>query len=518
METLLYIVIGLLVLAIILLAVVLLRKNYNEEMARQLLLYRQETEANQQRLQGEQRQLLEVLKGEQRQLLEFLQGEQLRLRESVAGDQQRLAELLKSDQQRLMELLQGDKSQLMNLLQGNQQSFKQEVLQQLQVMNSSSGEAVERLSKSAMGTMSSLNGQLSQAMDQRLSAMESRLRTLEKTNEERMGKLQSSNESKLEHMRTVLEQGMSKLQAENDKKLEDIRITVGEKLQSTLEERLALSFKSVNDNLKHVFESVGEMKELANEVGSLKNVLGNVKLRGNFGETQLAAILEEILAPDQYDTNVVTIPGSKERVEFAVKMPGGENGFIYLPIDAKFPADLYNHLQEAKQAGDKAAIQECYKALHNKVLADAKDINSKYIKSPHTTDFGIMFLPFEGLYSEVLTLPGIIEELQKKQHIIIAGPSNMVAMLNSLRMGFRTLALQKRTAEVWSTLEAVKTEFGKFGECMDKMRSHLDQTSQDLDHLMGTRSRKINKALNKVEAMELEKAESLLQIEAKQDE
>lgn len=515
METLLYIVIGLLVLAIILLAVVLLRKNYNEEMARQLLLYRQETEAN----------------------------------------QQRLLEMQKSDQQRLMELLQGDKSQLMNLLQGNQQGFKQEVLQQLQVMNSSSGEAVERMSKSALGTMNSLNGQLSQAIDQRLTAMESRLQTLEKTNEERMGSmsqqlvgsvglvknetkerlgeiqtavdgklqdmaqrmlnLQSSNESKLEHMRTVLEQGMSKLQAENDKKLEDIRITVGEKLQSTLEERLALSFKSVNDNLKHVFESVGEMKELANEVGSLKNVLGNVKLRGNFGETQLAAILEEILAPDQYDTNVVTIPGSKERVEFAVKMPGGENGFIYLPIDAKFPADLYNHLQEAKQAGDKEAIQAAYKALHNKVLADAKDINSKYIKSPHTTDFGIMFLPFEGLYSEVLTLPGIIEELQKKQHIIIAGPSNMVAMLNSLRMGFRTLALQKRTAEVWSTLEAVKTEFGKFGECMDKMRTHLDQTSQDLDNLMGTRSRKINKALNKVEAMELTEAESLLKLDAK---
>ena len=446
-------------------------------------------------------------------------------------------------------LLTSELDKLKKQLQEEQLRFRQELLDQQQRMHSSNGEAAERLGKSnqellqTMGTQLHQNlgdglGAMRSAVDDKLQSMDGNLKesiySLQETQAKqmtsfneavkekmqdmtgKMEKLQQANEAKLGEMRTVLEQGMSKMQAENDRKLEDIRITVGEKLQNTLEERLTLSFKSINDNLKHVFESVGQMQELANEVGSLKTVLGNVKLRGNLGETQLEAILQEILTPDQYDTNVATIPGSRDRVEFAIKMPGSESGFVYLPIDAKFPADLYNHLQEAKETGDKEAVAAAYKALRTKVLADAKDIQTKYIKAPHTTDFGIMFLPFEGLYSEVLSLPGIMEELQKKHHIVPAGPSNMVAMLSSLRMGFKTLALQKRTSEIGTILQAVKSEFGKFGKCMESMKNHLDKTSQELDAMMNTRTRAITRSLSDVESMDLDKAEQLLAISGKE--
>lgn len=493
MENYIYLIVGLLALAICLLMALLLRKNNNAELEQQV----EELQRAMELLQGIHRNNGEAAERFGKSSLETM---------SLMGEQ--LKSSLNNQLGQLQTSQNNQSSQLNQALGDRLGEIRTSVDDKLKGMNNNLGESLFNLKETQAKEMQVFN----EAVKERLEGMSQNMDRLQQEVTQNLKSQQQANEQKLEHMRGVLEQGLARMQADNDKKLEDIRITVGEKLQSTLEERLSQSFKAVNDNLRNVFESVGQMKELANEVGSLKNVLGNVKLRGNLGETQLAAILEEILAPDQYATNVATIPNSKERVEFAVKLPGGEKGYIYLPIDAKFPGDLYNHLQEAKQQGDKEAIQAAYKALRNKVLADAKDINSKYIKSPHTTDFGIMFLPFEGLYSEVLSLPGIIEELQSKQHIILAGPSNMVAMLQSLRMGFRTLALQKRTAEVWTTLEAVKSEFGKFGDCMEKMRGHLDKTSQELDNLMGARSRKIAKALTRVESMELEAAEKLLEI------
>ena len=253
------------------------------------------------------------------------------------------------------------------------------------------------------------------------------------------------------------------------------------------------------------------MRNLATEVGGLKKVLGNVKLRGNLGEVQLAAIIEQLLTPEQYATNIATVPNSSKRVEFAVKLPGREEEYIYLPVDSKFPADTYNKLLEAKETADKELIKEAEKNLRDRILSEAKDISEKYIKSPYTTDFAIMFLPFEGLYSEVLALD-IYTDLQNKYHVMVAGPNTMAAMLNSLRMGFKTLALQKRTSEISQVLEAVKTEFNKFGACLDKMRGHLDSTSKDLDELMGARTKKINSKLRSFDTIELTTAENILQI------
>lgn len=326
--------------------------------------------------------------------------------------------------------------------------------------------------------------------------------------ENRLKNLEDSNAARLDGVRGALVQGLNVIRADNNKKLDEIRGTVEEKLQDTLQKRISDSFRTVSVQLEQVYKGLGEMQNLAADVGSLKQVLSGVKTRGILGEVQLGAILEQILAPGQYEQNVVTVPGSTNRVEFAVKLPG-QGGTVWLPIDAKFPGDTYAHLQAAQQRGDAAATNAMRKALYSVLRQEAKDIHDKYIEVPYTTSFGILFLPFEGLYAEVVS-SGVTETLQRDYQITVAGPSTMAALLNALQMGFRTLAIQKRSGEVWTILGAVKTEFEKFGAGLQQMQRHLNQTGSDLEELIGPRSRAITRKLEAVQQLDPDSAADLL--------
>ena len=319
-------------------------------------------------------------------------------------------------------------------------------------------------------------------------------------------------ERRLEGVRGAVSTGLAEMRADNNRKLDEIRVTVDEKLQSTLQTRIAESFRSVSAQLEQVYKGLGEMQNLANDVGSLKQVLSGVKTRGILGEVQLGAILKEMLAPAQYAENVATVPGSANRVEFAVRLPGQE-GTVWLPIDAKFPGDTYAHLLDAQNNGDAAAVANARRALQVVLRQEAKDIHDKYIEVPHTTNFGILFLPVEGLYAEVVST-GISDALQREFQITVAGPSTMAALLNALQMGFRTLAIQQRSGEVWQVLGAVKTEFEKFGAGLQQMQRHLTHTGNDLEELIGTRSRAINRKLASVQQLEPTDAARLLELDS----
>ena len=320
------------------------------------------------------------------------------------------------------------------------------------------------------------------------------------------------NEQKLENIRATMEKKIGDLTEDNSRQLEKMRETVDEKLQKTLEDRISQSFKLVSERLEQVYKGLGEMQNLAAGVGDLKKVLSNVKTRGILGEVQLGAILEQILSPDQYETDVKTRPGSTERVEFAVKLPGDDDGGpVWLPIDAKFPGDAYARLNDAYETGDKALIDAAYKNLEKVIKSEAKDIKTKYVEPPYTTDFAIMFLPFEGLYAEVVR-HGLIEVLQKEYKVNIAGPTTMAALLNSLQMGFRTLAIQKHSSEVWEVLGAVKTEFNNFGNVLEKASSRIKQADDELEKLIGTRTNAIIRKLRSVEAIDSSEAESVLEL------
>ena len=329
---------------------------------------------------------------------------------------------------------------------------------------------------------------------------------------QRLQSLEAANTQKLEELRRTLAENMTALQAENAKKLDEIRHTVDEQLQDARQKRVTESFKAVNDQLEQVYKGLGEMQNLAADVGGLKQVLSGVKTRGILGEIQLGAILEEILAPEQYETNVATIPGSTQRVEYAIKMPGTDGGTVWLPIDSKFPGDTYAHLQDAQASGDAQAVENARHALELVLRSEAKDIREKYVEPPYTTTFGILFLPFEGLYAEVVNA-GLLEVLQRDYQVNIAGPSTMAALLNSLQMGFKTLAIQKRSGEVWQLLGAVKTEFDKFGQGLSKMQQRLRQTDEELDNLIGVRSRAISRKLRSVQSLDDASAAALLELD-----
>ena len=330
--------------------------------------------------------------------------------------------------------------------------------------------------------------------------------------ETRLKNLEDTNANRLDGVRATLLQGMANIRADNNKKLDEIRGTVDEKLEATLQRRVSESFRAVSTQLEQVYKGLGEMQNLAADVGGLKQVLSGVKTRGILGEIQLGAILEEILAPEQYDTNVATIPGSTQRVEYAIKMPGVDGGTVWLPIDSKFPGDTYAHLQDAQASGDAQAVENARHALELVLRAEAKDIREKYVEPPYTTAFGILFLPFEGLYAEVVNA-GLLEVLQRDYQVNIAGPSTMAALLNSLQMGFKTLAIQKRSGEVWQLLGAVKTEFDKFGQGLSKMQQRLRQTDEELDNLIGVRSRAISRKLRAVQTMDENAAAALLELD-----
>ncbi|MBR2280811.1 MAG: DNA recombination protein RmuC [Ruminococcus sp.] len=344
----------------------------------------------------------------------------------------------------------------------------------------------------SMGEMISENqNQFSRAQQEKMDNLESRLKTFSLENEQKLDLIRKSVETKLTY-----------IQEDNNKQLEKMRKTVDEKLQNTLEEKMNKSFELVNQRLEQVYKGLGEMQTLAVGVGDLKKVLTNVKTRGIVGEIQLGAILSEILSPEQYDENVATKKGSKNVVEFAVKLPAEDDGFIYLPIDSKFPGDTYAALRDAIEDGDKEKINLAAKALTTTIKNEAKDIRDKYIDPPNTTEFAIMFLPFEGLYSEVVNR-GLVEVLQRQYKVNVAGPSTMAALLNSLQMGFKTLAVQQRSAEVWKILGEVKTEFDKFNDVLVATQQRINQANSELDKLVGVRTRQIQRKLKNVQSIEI---------------
>jgi DNA recombination protein RmuC len=327
------------------------------------------------------------------------------------------------------------------------------------------------------------------------------LQLLSKQNVETLEKnIQTFNESMRQKF-TDLESRQSKLVEATEKKLESIRTTVEEKLEKTLSERLGQSFDTVGKQLIEVQKGLGEMQTLAQDVGGLKKVLSNVKLRGGIGEVQLAMLLEQILAPEQYEANVKTKSGSNDLVEFAIKLPGRDdnNSQVWLPIDAKFPKDVYEQLQNAYDNGDLALIETAQKNLDNTIRKMAKDISSKYIDPPHTTEFGVMFLPFEGIFAEVVRKASLMEELMRDYKIVVTGPTTLAAILNSLQLGFRTLAIQKRSSEVWKVLAEVKKEFDNFGGLMQKAQKNIQNGLDQLDDVMGKRTKAIQRKLRNVE-------------------
>ncbi len=359
------------------------------------------------------------------------------------------------------------------------------------------------------GTNRTFNGMISSQMSEISNLQRNQLDIFSK----QLANLTQTNENKLDRMRETIEERLRNLQEDNSKKLDQMRSTVDEKLSSTLEQRLGESFKLVSERLEMVHKGLGEMQTLASGVGDLKRVLTNVKTRGTWGEIQLGNILEQILTAEQYSKNVATRKNSSERVEFAVKLPGKDDKsgeVVWLPIDSKFPQEDYQRLMDAQEQGNSVLAEEAAKAMELKVKSFAKDIRDKYIDPPGTTDFGIMFLPTEGLYAEVLRRPGVCDCLQREYRIVVAGPTTLIALLNSLQMGFRTLAIEKRSSEVWTLLGAVKTEFGKFGDILDKTQKKLQEASNTIEDA-ARKSRNIGRKLKNVQELSVDDSKLLLE-------
>ena len=386
----------------------------------------------------------------------------------------------------------------------NARSGRQEIQQTLAVFQ-------ETLVRQGAETTRTQNAQID-AFAQQLVQLRT---TLSDTLIRQLQDMSESNARRLAEVRTTLDGQLTLLQQSNAAKLDEMRATVDEKLQSTLQARLGESFKQVAERLEQVHKGLGEMQTLAQGVGDLKHLLTNVKTRGMFGEAQLAALLEQVFAPDQYATQVATRPGSRNVVDFAIRMPGrsldGEP--CWLPIDAKFPNEDYERLLDAQQRADLEGAEAAARGLEQRIKLEAKSMAEKYLEPPHTTDFAILFLPTDGLYAEVLRRPGLMEVLQREYRVTLAGPTTLMAMLNSLQMGFRTLALEKRSSEVWQVLGAVKTEFGKFGDVLAKVKSQTQTVLNTLDSAE-TRSRAMNRALKTVEALPQDRARQVLPLES----
>jgi DNA recombination protein RmuC len=368
------------------------------------------------------------------------------------------------------------------------------------------GQQVARMSELAETTARSNREESAQQLQDFAARMQQQLADLTRAIQLNLGEV-----------RTTLQAQLASLQQGNETKLDQMRATVEEKLQSTLEARLSESFKLVSDRLEQVHRGLGEMQTLAAGVGDLKRVLSNVKSRGTFGEVQLAVLLEQVMAADQYAANVATRPGSNERVEFAIRMPGRDDGVpVWLPIDAKFPSEDYERILAAQESADRDAFDAAARALESRIRLEAKTMREKYVEPPYTTDFAIMFLPTEGLFAEVLRRPGLTEALNRELRVVVAGPTTLFAMLNSLQMGFRTLALEKRSAEVWQVLGAVKTEFARFGDVLGRLKAQLQTASNTIDQAE-TRTRQMTRALRSVEALPAEQATQLLPAERGED-
>ncbi|WP_235823720.1 DNA recombination protein RmuC [Azohydromonas sediminis] len=387
----------------------------------------------------------------------------------------------------------------------------QALAQQSQAARDAQDAALARQAEQQSQALQRVAEQQAQAL-QRMSEQQAQaLQRLGDTLAEQLRALAESNERRLADMRQTVEGRLQALQQGNEAKLEQMRATVDEKLHATLEQRLGESFRQVAERLEQVHQGLGEMQVLARDVGSLNRVLTNVKTRGVFGEVQLAALLEQVMAPDQYAANVETVPGSGARVEFAIKLPGRRDDGrpLWLPIDAKFPREDYERLLDAHERADAAGVEAASKAIEARLRLEAKTIREKYVAAPHTTDFAILFVPTEGLYAEALRRPGLVESLQREQRVTLAGPTTLLATLSSLQMGFRTLALEKRSAEVWQVLGAVKTEFTKFGDVLAKTKKKLDEASATID-AAEVRTRAMARQLKTVEALPEVQAQQLL--------
>ncbi|MEQ8175560.1 MAG: DNA recombination protein RmuC [Syntrophomonadaceae bacterium] len=424
------------------------------------------------------------------------------IREEVGGSLKGLQEVLVTG---MGQISTGQKSQLdsfANQLNG----FTQTTDQKLENMRTAIDGKLQTM-REATGKELNL---MSDSMASRLTGMAELQQKQLGEFSQQIGNLTASNEKKMEQMRETIENRVKELQANNAQKLEEMRVVVDEKLHATLEQRLGESFKLVSERLEQVHKGLGEMQSLAAGVGDLKKVLTNVKTRGTWGEVQLGNILEDILAPDQYSANVA-VKKNSERVEYAIKLPGpdSEGDGLWLPIDAKFPMEDYYRLIEAYELGDAALIEQAVKVLELRIRTKAKEISSKYIEPPATTDFAIMFLPTEGLYAEVLRRPGLFESLRLEHRVSVAGPTTLAAIVSSLSVGFRTLAIQKRSSEVWAVLGAVKTEFGKFGAVLEKTQKKLQEASHTIDEA-ARRSRAMERRLRTVEALPETEAVAML--------
>ncbi|MHC1478843.1 DNA recombination protein RmuC [Frateuria aurantia] len=415
--------------------------------------------------------------------------------DNLAADQRHLREALSTE-------LRAGRSELAQVLH----AFRQPLVEQL-----ASGAAAQQAHIEAFGLRLE---QLTRRVDESLQALSDRQDESARKNRQETGlalaHLGEQQQQRLQEVRQTLELQLTRLQNDNAARLEQMRVTVDEKLQSTLETRLGQSFQLVSERLEAVQRGLGEMQHLATGVGDLKRVLSNVKTRGIFGEVQLAALLEQILVPEQYAANVATVPGSNDRVEFAIRLPGSdEHQPVWLPIDAKFPLEDYQRLLDAQEAADAEAAVEAGRRLEQRVREEARRIRDKYIAPPHTTDFGILFLPTEGLYAETIRRPGLSEWLQREQRISLAGPSTLTALLNSLQMGFRTLAIEKRSSEVWQLLGAVKTEFHKFATILEKAEKQLHTVSRSIGDA-GKKTRTIERRLRGVESLGIEQSQQWL--------
>jgi DNA recombination protein RmuC len=450
--------VGWLVLALALLAVLLL-----------VVLIRQK--------QGPERQLVE-----QKILAELL---------ALAAANERLERELRSEVQSSARDTRGELAQGLSL-------FQQALLAQSGDVARTQNEQID----SFRVQLAAMQQQVAQSLMQAREAQDVGLRRFADGLQEQQRQMADGSERRLSELRVTIEQRLAVLQEGNEKKLDQMRATVDEKLQTTLETRLGERFRQVSEQLERVHKGLGEMQTLAQGVGDLKHLLTNVKARGIFGEAQLAALLEQVLTVDQYAAQVSTRPGSKNTVDFAIRLPGGgvSGEPLWLPIDAKFPNEDYERLLDAQQRADAVGADAAGKALELRIRLEARSISDKYIEPPHTTDFAILFLPTEGLYAEVLRRAGLMEFLQREHRVVLAGPTTLLAILNSLQMGFRTLALQKRSSEVWRVLGAVKTEFGKFGEVLAKVKSQTETVLNTLNSAE-QRSRVMGKALRQVEAL-----------------
>lgn len=393
-------------------------------------------------------------------------------------------------------------------------SFQQTLLAQQGDVARTQNEQIDSFRTQLAATQQAQDATLARLAEQQANALKRFADSLA----DQLRSLSQSNDQRLTEMRGAVEQKLSAIQADNEKKLEQMRATVDEKLHATLEQRLGESFKLVADRLDQVHKGLGEMQNLARDVGSLNRVLTNVKTRGIFGEVQLAGLLEQVFTPEQYAVNVETVPGSGARVEFAIRLPGQRvDGVpLWLPVDAKFPREDYERLLDAQDRADPVAVEVAAKAIETRLRLEAKSIRDKYVSPPHTTDFGILFVPTEGLYAEALRRPGLVESLQREHHVMLAGPTTLLATLNSLQMGFRTLALEKRSVEVWEVLGAVKTEFAKFGDVLAKTKKKLDEASNTIDQAQ-TRANVMARKLKSVEAVTETHAQALLPLALPRD-